>query len=89
LTNLGQRDEPYADQDPKGNRKVPATDISAVLDVIKRREKKMQTLEEEHGRYFDLSCTDLRGANLQGIRLCYVNLEETHLEKANLRAPIW
>jgi Pentapeptide repeats (8 copies) len=53
-----------------------ATDIQAILTVIRRRERSY----EKSGQNLDLHGADLHGADLQG-----ANLQDAYLESANLR----
>jgi hypothetical protein len=73
----------------------PATDIAAVLAVIRRRPAKGVARERQRDWRFDLRATDLRGAklneahlggaNLSGAHLDGASLDRTHLLSANLR----
>jgi hypothetical protein len=67
----------------------PATDVAAVLAVIRRRPDAARTHETEQRWRLDLSQTDLRGAglsraHLEGARLSKAHLEGTHLIEAHL-----
>lgn len=74
----------------QGRKKRLPTDIAAVLAVIVRRLVLEQNQEKKENRFFDLSGTDLRGANLVGLHLEYgdlsgANLADTDLQGAQLR----
>jgi uncharacterized protein YjbI with pentapeptide repeats len=63
----------------------PATDIAAVLEVIRRRPKAGITREKQRSWHFDLHGTDLRGADLNEAHLEGAQLRQAHLEGAQLR----
>jgi pentapeptide repeat protein len=63
---------------------TPATDIAAVLEVLRRRPaagRERETLRDWH---LDLRMTDLRGADLSLAHLAGADLSLAHLEGANL-----
>jgi hypothetical protein len=60
----------------------PATEIAAVLAVIRRRPEVGRAREEQRGWHFDLRATDLRGARLDKAHLKRADLRGTHLEYA-------
>jgi len=62
----------------------PATDIAAVLEVIRRRPDAGRKLEELREWRLDLNRTDLRGADLSEAHLEHVTLFRVHLEHADL-----
>jgi uncharacterized protein YjbI with pentapeptide repeats len=62
----------------------PATDIAAVLAVIKRRTEPNRKREGTNAWRLDLSGAILRQATLEGAHLDGVNLMAAHLEGANL-----
>jgi uncharacterized protein YjbI with pentapeptide repeats len=62
----------------------PATDITAVLDVIRRRPETGRIREKERDLRFDLRATDLRGADLRWSDLKSANLAEANLSNAEL-----
>jgi hypothetical protein len=64
--------------------KPPATDIDAVLTVIKRRNEQSRKREDINGWRLDLSGAVLTGANLMGAHLEGANLHSAHLQFANL-----
>ena len=66
------------------DRTAPATDIAAVLSVIRRRPDAGRELEKERRWRFDLHRTDLRGADLYGAHLEGARLYGAHLEGAYL-----
>ncbi len=62
----------------------PATDIAAVLSVIKRRSDVSQKRERVNGWHLDLSGAVLKQAYLAGAHLEGANLVVAHLERAGL-----
>jgi hypothetical protein len=70
--------------DARSLRLTPATDIAAVLTVIRRRSEAGRAREHERNWLFDLSAIDLRGANLIAAHLEYARLGLAHLELADL-----
>jgi hypothetical protein len=62
----------------------PATDIAAVLQVLRRRPDAGREREKLRGWHLDLRMTDLRGADLVRARLEGADLSEAHLEGASL-----
>jgi hypothetical protein len=66
-------------------RTTPPTDIAAVLEVIRRRLDTGREREKLQLWHFDLTTTDLRGANLRGAHLEGADFREAHLERAYLR----
>jgi uncharacterized protein YjbI with pentapeptide repeats len=62
----------------------PATDIAAVVSVIRRRSEAGRDLEKGQGWRFDLRATDIRGADLTGASLEGANLDLAHLDGARL-----
>lgn len=64
---------------------TPATDIAAVLEVLRRRPDAGHEREWRRNWCLDLRMTDLRGAALGGAHLNYAFLREAHLEGAELR----
>lgn len=60
-----------------------ATDVIAILSLIRRRGKINEDRERRMGWRFDLSYTDLRGAVLTSIQLDRVNLTGANLEGAD------
>jgi Pentapeptide repeats (8 copies) len=73
---------------PRQERPAPATDIAAVLEVLRRRPQAGREREREtlRGWRLDLQMTDLRGASLIGAYLEGTRLGGAHLEGANLIA---
>jgi hypothetical protein len=65
-----------------------ATEIAAVLTVIKRRSKRRQAREVINAWYLDLSGAVLKRADLFEVRLGGINLRAADLEGANLRDAI-
>lgn len=63
---------------------APATDIAAVLAVIRRRPEAGRGREEDRGWRFNLRGTDLRGAHLSYAHLKEADLTSAHLEEAHL-----
>jgi hypothetical protein len=63
----------------------PATDIAAVLTVIKRRSEDDRAREARDQRALDLRETVLRRADLREAYLEHTDLREAHLEGADLR----
>jgi Pentapeptide repeats (8 copies) len=63
----------------------PPAEVAAVLAVIVRRPQKDRAREMNEGWRFDLSRTDLRGANLEKAHLEGADLFDTHFEGANLQ----
>jgi uncharacterized protein YjbI with pentapeptide repeats len=66
-------------------RPTPATDVAAVLAVIRRRAEVGRRREQQHRWFLDLRTTDLRGAILTGAHLEDATLIGAHFEGANLR----
>lgn len=66
-------------------RRGQATDIAAVLAVIRRRPSYERNREKQQNRFFSLRDTDLRGAYLRDLHLEYADLGGTHLDGADLR----
>ena len=64
----------------------PATDIAAVLEVIRRRPEAGIAREKQRQWYFDLGGTDLRGAYLYEAHLEGATLKRAHLEGVMLVA---
>jgi len=62
----------------------PATDIAAVLTVIKRRTERSRRRESTNNWFLDLSCAILKQADLTDAHLERANLEGAHLEWADL-----
>jgi uncharacterized protein YjbI with pentapeptide repeats len=62
----------------------PATDVAAVLTVIKRRSEDDRTLEAQNKWVLDLRHAVLQGADLGGAHLEGAHLNEAHLEEARL-----
>ena len=62
----------------------PATDIAAVLTVIKRRSEQSREREGANDWRFDLSGAILKRCDLSGAHLEWANLNDAHLEGANL-----
>jgi Protein of unknown function (DUF2934)/Pentapeptide repeats (8 copies) len=75
-------DEIWAEATQRGE--PPATDIAAVLTVIKRRDKKNWEREHINKWCFDLREAVLKRANLVGAHLEQATLWGAHLEEANL-----
>lgn len=85
--------QPTAAAEDAALQPTPATDIAAVLTVIRRRPGAGRARERQRNWVFDLNTTDLRGADLsgvyfEGVNLCRSHLEgagfeEAHLERAN------
>ena len=63
---------------------VPATDVAAVLTVIRRRHDHRRALEAKDNRVFDFRRAVLRRADLGGEHLKGALLTEAHLESASL-----
>ena len=71
------------------DRKVPPTDIAAVIAVIRRRTAKQLSREKSGGWRFNLSEADLRGAflasvHLEGADLRNANLTNAYMDGADL-----
>jgi hypothetical protein len=77
-----------------------ATDVAAVMTLITRRSDAAKTYEADNSLHFDLSNSDLRGAqlyhlelvsalmtgvNFQGAHLLHCDLSRSRLQRANLR----
>jgi hypothetical protein len=73
-----------SDPNPQPSEPKPSTDIAAVLEVIRRRPDAGQMREKRRGWHFDLSTTDLRGADLGSAHLERADLSGAHLERASL-----
>jgi uncharacterized protein YjbI with pentapeptide repeats len=71
-----------AKQDAVGD--PPATDIAAVLTVIKRRSKQSRKREASNDWRLDLSGAVLKQANLAGADLARANVGDAHLDGADL-----
>jgi uncharacterized protein YjbI with pentapeptide repeats len=80
----GKHDENWAEAIRLGE--FPATDITAVLTVIKRRSERSRECERTNGWYLDLSLAALQSANLVDAHLEGAHLEGAHLEEAILWA---
>jgi len=63
---------------------APPVDIAAVLTVIRHRPETERNRERDEIWRFDLSGTDLRGANLYSVYLEHADLRGAHLEGADL-----
>jgi uncharacterized protein YjbI with pentapeptide repeats len=63
---------------------LPATDIAAVLTVIKRRDEEHRALEIRDKRILDVRQAVLRRASLDGAHLEGADLTDAHLERASL-----
>jgi hypothetical protein len=63
----------------------PATDIAAVLTVIKRRSELNRKREADNGWRFNLRNAFLNRADLRGAHLEWANFGRAHLEQADLR----
>ena len=85
-TPEGRRDEFWSEAvDQEAHREQPATDIAAVLHVLRRRPDAGREREKLRDWRLDLRMTDLRGAFLFAAHLERANLGRTHLEGAFLR----
>ena len=62
----------------------PATDIAAVIAVIRRRPDVGRAREQQRGWFFDLGATDLSGADLSGSHLDGAKLVRANLILASL-----
>ena len=62
----------------------PATNIAAVLTVIRRRSERSRKREGANAWHLDLSGAILKQANLEGVALDGANLRGAHLERAIL-----
>ena len=65
-------------------RPTPATDIAAVLQVLRRRPEAGREREKQRGWRLNLNTTDLRGAVLSEAHLEGADLRWAHLERAEL-----
>jgi len=80
----GRADEHWRQAVRTTERTEPPTDIAAVLTVIRRRDPANYEREKQIGWEFDLTGTDLRGADLLEVHLDGANLREAHLDGAYL-----
>ena len=76
--------QPTAAAEDAALQPTPATDIAAVLEVIRRRPAAGRARERQRDWVFDLNTTDLRGARLFGVYFEGVDLSMSHLEGASL-----
>jgi hypothetical protein len=67
----------------EARRELPATDVAAVLEVIRRRPEAGREREKERKWRLDLSTTDLRGADLHSVHLKRAIFDKAHLEGVN------
>jgi hypothetical protein len=79
LWQSGSRSDQARQQPP-----TPATDIAAVLQVLRRRPDAGREREKLRDWHLDLRMTDLRGAVFIGAHLEGATLIEAHLEGAHL-----
>jgi hypothetical protein len=75
---------PPAASGPRSVHIILATDIAAVLTVLRRRPDAGRAREKEQGWIPDLRGIDLRDTDLQSTVLAGMNLAGAHLEGANL-----
>jgi uncharacterized protein YjbI with pentapeptide repeats len=85
-----QKDEPGGKQDEIWAEAIQlgeplATDIAAVLTVIKRRNEQSRELESTNGWRFDLSQAVLKRAHFRDAHLEGADLRDAHLEGTDLR----
>ena len=87
IAEQSPRSDGSADQEkepePSSERIGPATDVQAILTVLKRRKEEMRNRKGED-QCLNLSTTDLRGADLEGAHLEEAILIRTRLEGAYL-----
>jgi Pentapeptide repeats (8 copies) len=76
--------EPKEGADAPGAPVRPATDIQAVLTVLRRRDEAVWKQDKSQQRSLDLSAADLRGADLTGAHLEGAYLGKAHLNGAYL-----
>jgi Pentapeptide repeats (8 copies) len=77
-------EQPEKGAEPARIQVRPATDIQAILTVLRRRDKQTHKRDKAAGRSVDLVGTDLRGARLWRAHLEHADLTGAHLEGADL-----